>query len=162
MNISTLLLGSWDLTWGEGMATTPQNSTLGELDGSGFEVPTRSKKNLKHSYAPWGFSVCFFALVVTAFLTFLPLLLHCMLACVLVLSIWSDLRLVTVTGGSYCLSWKTWQRDQALRLMSARGGWYRPHYRLPLGLVDSSDVVTPDWSIWIKIWLFEYEFDNLN
>jgi hypothetical protein len=41
-------------------------------------------------------------------------------------------------------------------------GWYRSHYCLPLGLAGGSDTAAHDWSVWIEIWSFEYEFDWLN
>jgi hypothetical protein len=41
-------------------------------------------------------------------------------------------------------------------------GRYHPHYRLPLGLMGGSDTTPPNWSVWIYIWSFEYEFDRLN
>jgi hypothetical protein len=32
-------------------------------------------------------------------------------------------------------------------LVLARAGRYRPHYRLPLGLVGDSDMAARDWSV---------------
>jgi hypothetical protein len=73
-----------------------------------------------------------------------------------------------VVSGSICLLGVTirrWGRDSETerwgwRLLESGGS--AQQYRLSLGPVNSSDVVARDWSVWIEIWPFEYEFDCLN
>jgi hypothetical protein len=50
----------------------------------------------------------------------------------------------------------TWRPARVVGVASARTGWYRP----PLEPVGGSALPTPDWSVWIQIWSFEYKFDH--
>jgi hypothetical protein len=54
----------------------------------------------------------------------------------------------------------TWRPARAIGVAPARTGRYRLHYHPPLVSVGGSALSTHDWSIWIQIWPFEYEFDS--
>jgi hypothetical protein len=71
-------------------------------------------------------------------------------------------RLVSVAGDSARPLWKTWQWDRAIGLSSGQALRYLPHYRPPPGPTGGSNMTPPNWSIWIQILLFKYEFDRLN
>jgi hypothetical protein len=81
-------------------------------------------------------------------------------ACWVVPSIGGDVEACMDSRGIVCPNWEVPSTLEPGRVVAS--GWYRPHYCLLLEPVGGSVLSTIDWSVWIQIWSFEYEFGCLN